>query len=33
VPLGRALLINQIQNGKQTFVETLKPKFVPASPC
>ncbi|MDX6685218.1 MAG: branched-chain amino acid transport system substrate-binding protein [Baekduia sp.] len=33
VPLSRALLINQIQNGKQTFVETLKPKFVPASPC
>jgi branched-chain amino acid transport system substrate-binding protein len=33
VPLDRALLINQIQGGKQTFVQALKPKFVPASPC
>jgi branched-chain amino acid transport system substrate-binding protein len=33
VPLGREMLINQIQGGKSSFLEKIKPKSVPESPC
>jgi branched-chain amino acid transport system substrate-binding protein len=33
VPLGRPLLINQIQDGKASYLETIKPSSLPKSPC
>jgi branched-chain amino acid transport system substrate-binding protein len=33
VPLGREMRINQIQNGKESDLETIKPQSVPKSPC
>ena len=33
VPLGRPLLVNQIQDNKSSYLETIKPTSVPKSPC
>jgi branched-chain amino acid transport system substrate-binding protein len=33
VPLGRPLLINQIQDGKASYLETITPSSLPKSPC